>query len=80
MAAKKEDISQGWQSIPEATLPGQWPGCEASLGKLVNACDYSFADLYRAACTTTSQPAEEREARLCRAPRAGCVSRDASRA
>ena len=65
MAAQtgSSDISQGWQAVPPTTRPGAWPGCEASLGKLVNACDYSFADLYRAACATTSQPADESEVR-----------------
>ena len=65
MAAQtgSSDISQGWQAIPSATSMSTWPGCEASLGKLVNACDYSFADLYRAACATTSMPADESEVR-----------------
>ena len=51
----------GWQQVGMPTEPGAIQTCQASGGRLTNACDYSFADLYRAACKTTSMEAEEDE-------------------
>ena len=51
---------EDWQKVSSPNVEG----CKASAKNLKNACDYSFADLYRAACATTSVPCEEDEVKL----------------
>ena len=48
-----------WEKVESPGASAE--GCKASSGNLKNACDYSFADLYRAACATTSCPCDEVE-------------------
>ena len=48
-----------WEKVESPGASAE--GCKASSGDLKHACDYSFADLYRAACATTSCPCDEVE-------------------
>ena len=58
-AAPRRRMMADWEKVESPGASAE--GCKASSGNLKNACDYSFADLYRAACATTSCPCDEVE-------------------